>query len=163
MTSSIYDVVEKDMSGNDYKMSGLTGDVLLITNVASFWGYTNQYAELSQLADEYGGQGLKLLNFPCNQFAAEEPGSHEEILKFVEDNYQASQKFIWFEKADVNGQNTRPAYSFLKNALSNDDIGWNFAKFLIDHEGKAYKRYEPRASPFSMKGDIEELLAKRNN
>lgn len=131
------------------------------------------------MVDEYQDRGLKVLTFPCNQFGAQEPGSNEEILKFVEDNFQASKKFIWFEKGDVNGDNTRPAFSFLKKELPEDgmsnpifnfakslagseteDITWNFAKFLVDKEGKPYKRYAPTESPFSMKEDIEKLLGK---
>jgi len=160
--NSFFDIVEKDMSGNDYKMSDLKGDVLLVTNVASKWGLTGKnYAQLSKLVDEYQDSGLKVLTFPCNQFGAQEPGSNEEILKFVEDKFKASKKFIWFEKGDVNGDNTRPAFSFLKKEET-DDIDWNFAKFLVDHEGKTYKRYGPKEAPNSMKDDIEKLLGNRN-
>jgi len=164
---SFYDIVEKDMVGNDIKMSDFKGSVLLCANVASQWGLTNQnYTEFSQLVDEYKDNGLKILLFPCNQFGAQESGSHEDILKFVDDNYQASHKFTWFEKGHVNGADTRDTFSILKKNLPNNDgtndIRWNFAKFLIDHEGKPYKRYSPKASPFTMKEDIEELLTARS-
>jgi len=122
--------------------------------------------------DEYQDSGLKVLAFPCNQFGAQEPGTNEEILSFVEDNFQASKKFIWFEKDDVNGDNTRSSFSFLKKELPTDgtsnpvleteDVSWNFAKFLVNHEGQPYKRYAPTESPLSMKEDIKKLLANRN-
>lgn len=102
--------------------------------------------------------------FPCNQFGGQEPGTHEEILKFV-DGYFPHEKATWFEKGDVNGKNTREVYSFLKKKLpdkdGNADIAWNFAKFLVDHEGNPYKRYGSRKPPLAMKEDIEILLKKK--
>ncbi|KAL3789025.1 hypothetical protein HJC23_008172 [Cyclotella cryptica] len=93
-------------------------------------------------------------------------GTHEEILEFVEKNFQAKDKFTWFEKGHVNGKETREVYSFLKQKLPAEDgtkdIRWNFAKFLVDHEGIPYKRFGPKTNPEEMKADIEELLAKRN-
>jgi len=121
------------------------------------------YTEFSKIADEYSDRGLKILAFPCNQFGGQEPGTHEEILSFV-DKFEVRDKLTWFEKGDVNGARTREVWSFLKRELPNSDgtvdIRWNFAKFLVDHEGKAYKRFSPQASPFTMKEDIEELLKK---
>jgi len=163
----LYDIMETDMDGNPVKMSDFQNSVIMCCNVASYWGYTNQYTELSELSTEYKDQGLKILLFPCNQFAAEEPGSHEEILQFVNENFDnASKNFTWFAKRDVNGVNTRDLYQYLKTELPEEngatDISWNFAKFLINHEGKPWKRYSPRATPFSMRRDIETLLSARN-
>lgn len=114
--------------------------------------------------DEYGKRGLKVLAFPCNQFGGQEPGTHEEILKFV-DTFFPHDKFTWFQKGDVNGKKTREIYSFLKRELPNSDgtsdIRWNFAKFLVDHEGTPYKRFGPKTPPLSMKDDIETLLKKK--
>jgi len=121
------------------------------------------YTEFSQIADEYSDRGLKILAFPCNQFGGQEPGTHEEILSFV-DRFDVREKLIWFEKGDVNGGNSREVFSFLKRELPNSDgtvdVRWNFAKFLVDHEGKQYKRFGPQCSPFAMKEDIEKLLKK---
>ena len=121
------------------------------------------YTELSALADELGPKGLKILAFPCNQFGRQEPGTHEEILKFVE-KFDCRDKLTFFEKGHVNGSDTREVFGFLKKALPSSDgttdIRWNFAKFLIDHTGQPYKRYSPKQSPFEMKTDIEELLEK---
>lgn len=123
------------------------------------------YVQFSKLYDEYNSKGLKLLAFPCNQFAAQEPGTREEILDFVESNFGAKDKFVWFEKGDVNGQDTREVYSFLKQKLpaedGSTDIRWNFAKFLVDREGTPVKRYGPQTAPKDMTADIEELLAKK--
>jgi glutathione peroxidase len=117
------------------------------------------------LYDEYNSRGFKILAFPCNQFGAQEPGTPAEILEFVEKNFQAKDKFTWFEKGHVNGKDTREVYSFLKAKLPSEDgtsdIRWNFAKFMVDHEGNPFKRYGPKTNPEDMKSDIEELLAKR--
>jgi glutathione peroxidase len=91
-------------------------------------------------------------------------GTHEQILDFVQCHYGAKDKVTWFEKGDVNGEKTREVYSFLKGMLSanvgNPDIQWNFTKFLIDHEGTPFRRYEPNTNPMSMAPDIEELIRK---
>lgn len=111
--------------------------------------------------DEYGSAGFKVLAFPCNQFASQEPGTHDEILAFV-DQYNCRDKFDWFKKGSVNGRKTREVYSFLKRELPNpdgtSDIRWNFAKFLVDHKGVPYKRYAPKKNPLAIKSDIEELI-----
>lgn len=113
------------------------------------------------MADEYTDRGLTIMAFPCNQFAREEPGTHEEILSFV-DQFGVRDKLTWFEKANVNGTNTREVYSYLKQELPNQsgalEIEWNFEKFLVTHDGKPYKRYSPQCSPFAMREDIEQLL-----
>ena len=91
-------------------------------------------------------------------------GTPEEIHKFV-DQFLPHEKLSWFEKGDVNGEKTREVYSFLKRELPNSDgtadIRWNFAKFLVDHEGTPYKRFGPKTSPLSIKDDIEALLKKK--
>lgn len=147
-------------------MSSFVGDVLLLVNVASYWGYTKDYDQLPKLFDAYSDQGFKILAFPCNQFAAEEPGTHGEILEFVK-QYDArmAQKLVFFEKADVNGSKARQVYSFLQQAIPAQDgstaIGWNFEKFLVDHTGTPVLRFSPDTSPFAIRADIEELLRKK--
>jgi len=114
--------------------------------------------------DEYGDRGFKVLAFPCNQFGGQEPGTHEEIMEFA-NQFGARDKFTFFEKGSVNGAETREVYTFLKNALpwedGTRDIRWNFAKFLVSHEGIPYKRFGSTEDPFSMKDDIEHLLKKK--
>lgn len=82
----------------------------------------------------YAAQGLRILAFPCNQFAAQEPGTHEEIMKFVQQfDVEMAHKLIFFEKADVNGANAREVFSFLKplapNSDNTTDIRWNFGSY----------------------------------
>lgn len=127
----------------------------------------SNYTQFSELYDQFNSKGLRLLAFPCNQFGAQEPGTYEEILEFVETNFQAKDKFTWFEKAHVNGKDTREVYSFLKSKLpaedGSTDIRWNFAKFLVDHEGTPFKRYGPKTAPKDIVPDIEELLKKKDS
>jgi len=120
------------------------------------------YTQLTQLYDEFQSKNFKVLAFPCNQFGGQEPGTHEEILEFVK-KYGADEKFEWFEKADVNGANTREVFSFLKAALPNEDgttdIRWNFATFLVDHEGNPAKRFLPSKTPYeTLKPHVEKLV-----
>lgn len=114
--------------------------------------------------DTYNSRGLQLLAFPCNQFGGQEPGTNAEIVDFVDKKFAAKDKFIWFTKGHVNGTHTREIYSFLKNALpaedGTSDIRWNFAKFIVDHEGKPYTRYSPQTNPQDMITDIEAMLQK---
>lgn len=170
VTSKInfYDCVDRDMKGNEVSMSKYRDNVLLIVNVASNWGLTKlNYIQLPKLYDEFHSSGFQILAFPCNQFGAQEPGTNEEILEFVKqyDENMAS-KLIFFDKGHVNGSDTREVYSLLKNALpaedGSTDIRWNFNKFLIDHEGKPYKRYGPKTPPKAIKDDIQMLLNKKN-
>ena len=92
-------------------------------------------------------------------------GTHEEILAFVEQEFGAKDKIIFFEKGDVNGANTREVFSFLKQSLPNEDgstdIRWNFGKFLVDHEGNPFKRYGSSTNPMEMEESIQELLEKK--
>jgi len=123
------------------------------------------YTGLSKLVDEFGSQGFKVLAFPCNQFNSQEPGTNDEVLDFVERKFGAKDKFTFFEKGNVNGEETREVFSFLKQNLPNSDestdVRWNFAKFLVDHEGSPVKRFSSQEKPSSMKERIEELLKKK--
>jgi len=122
------------------------------------------YTEIPQLIDEFGERGFKVLAFPSNQFANQEPGSRDDIFNFV-DKYFPHEKATWFEKGHVNGEKTREVFSFLKRELpakdGTSDIEWNFVKFLIDHEGKPYKRSGSKKPPLAMRDDIELLLKKK--
>lgn len=114
----------------------------------------------------YGDRGLQILAFPCNQFGGQEPGTHTEILEFAKQfDADMPSKLTFFEKASVNGAETREVFSFLKNALPSDDgtndIRWNFAKFLLTHKGEPYKRYGPKVPPMDLENDIKELLKVR--
>lgn len=166
--TAFYDLVDKDMDGKEVKMDAFKGEVCVCVNVASFWGLTKaNYDQFSKMYDEYNPRGLKILAFPCNQFGKQEPGTPTEIMEFMDKNFEGvKEKLTWFEKADVNGKNTREVFSFLKAKLpwedGTSDVRWNFGKFLVDHEGTPYKRFGSKEPPKSMNADIEELLKKRD-
>ena len=90
-----------------------------------------------------------MLGFPCNQFGAQEPGSNAEILEFARSKYGA--EFPMFAKIEVNGDGAAPAYQFLKagnpDEEGNEDIGWNFTKFLVGRDGSGLKRFGPATTP----------------
>ncbi|XP_038907069.1 probable glutathione peroxidase 8 isoform X1 [Benincasa hispida] len=156
-------MAEFDAKGNDISLSIYKGKVLLIVNVASKCGMTNSnYLELNQLYEKYKEHviaGLEILAFPCNQFGDEEPGSNDEIKDFVCSRFKS--EFPIFDKIEVNGNNSAPLYKFLKLGkwgIFGDDIQWNFAKFLVDKDGKVVDRYYPTTSPLSIENDIKKLL-----
>ncbi len=108
---------------------------------------TDQYAGLRTLHDDT--DGLNVLAFPCNQFGAQEPGTDEEILEFATSKYGAT--FPMFSKIDVNGDDASEVYQFLKaghpDAKGNEDVAWNFTKFLVGRDGQVLERFEPPVTP----------------
>ncbi|KAL8106866.1 putative phospholipid hydroperoxide glutathione peroxidase [Apium graveolens] len=159
-TYSAHDFVVKDAKGNDVDLSQYKGKVLLIVNVASQCGLTNKnYKELSMLYEQYRGQGLEILAFPCNQFAGQEPGTTEQIANFVCTKFKA--EYPVFDKIQVNGSNASPLYKFLKSSKQGtfgDNIKWNFTKFLVDQEGNVVNRFSPTTAPNKIEKDIKNLL-----
>lgn len=140
-------------------MSQYKGKVLLIVNTATKCGFTPQYEELQQLYNKYQEQGLEVLDFPCNQFGHQAPGSDEEIGNFCTLRYKTT--FPRFAKIDINGNNEAPLYSFLKSqqgGFMNDDIKWNFTKFLVSRDGVVVSRYIPITKPQKIEKDIIKLL-----
>lgn len=101
-----------------------------------------------------------MLGFPCNQFGAQEPGTHEEILEFAKSKYDAN--FQIFGKVEVNGPGACDLYKHLKAEQARpdgeSDIAWNFTKFLVDGEGAVLARYEPGVTPEEVAADIKERL-----
>lgn len=155
----IYDIEVKDIEGKRVKLQKYESKVMLIVNVASRCGYTNQYEGLQRLHEKYAKDGLSILAFPCNQFLSQEPGTEEEIKNFCTMNFGVT--FDIFSKIDVNGENTHPLYRYLKESAGGfmvDTIKWNFTKFLVDRDGKVIKRYAPSTKPQEIEGDIEKLL-----
>ena len=178
---SIYDYKVKNRNGEDFLIENLKGKVLLIVNTATGCGFTPQYEGLEQLYKEYHSKGLEILDFPCNQFGKQVPGSDEEIHQFCQFKYNTS--FDQFSKIDVNGENESPLYTFLKDEIKEDeikgtknkmamkavekisstckkngDIKWNFTKFLVNKEGIAVSRFSPTYKPEDMEEKIKELL-----
>ena len=158
--ASIYDFTVTTIDGKRTTLAEYRGKVLLVVNVASKCGFTPQYDGLEKLHAQYGDQGLVVLGFPCNQFGGQEPGTEAEILDFCRLNYGVS--FPLFAKIAVNGPDTHPLFTFLKNAqpgiLGSTAIKWNFTKFLVDRTGKVTARFASATSPESMAEEIRRLL-----
>ena len=181
--NSVLDFTVKDRKGNDVALSEYKGKVLLIVNTATKCGFTPQYEELEALYKAYKDKGLEILDFPCNQFGNQAPGSDEEIAQFCSLNYGT--EFPQFKKIEVNGENEDPLFTYLKKEkgfegfnlehpigkildemmtkadpdyTTKPDIKWNFTKFLVDKEGKVIARYEPTHDIKLIEQDIKKLL-----
>ena len=180
---NVYDFKVKDDAGKNVSLSNYKGKMLLIVNTATRCGFTPQYKDLEALYEKYQGKGLEILDFPCNQFGAQAPGTIQEIHQFCTANYDI--KFPQFDKIDVNGENAHPLYTWLKaqkgfggfdvndqrGKMMDDmlrkrdadfdkknDIKWNFTKFLVSREGKVLKRYEPTDKMSDIEADISKEI-----
>ena len=183
MAQNVFDFTVKDRRGNDVSLTEYKGKVLLIVNTATRCGFTPQYEELEALYKNYREQGLEILDFPCNQFGEQAPGTEEEIHQFCTLNYGT--EFPQFKKIEVNGENESPLYTYLKaqkgfqgfdldhkigalldkmmseadpDYASKPDIKWNFTKFLVDREGNVVERFEPTAECKVIEDAIKKLL-----
>ena len=158
-TMSIYDFTVKGMKGEDVSLSEFKGKVLLVVNTATGCGFTPQYDGLEALYEKYRDKGFEILDFPCNQFGNQAPGSEEEIKSFCTMKFGVS--FPQFAKIEVNGENEEPLYKWLKSqkgGVLGSKIKWNFTKFLIDSNGNVVDRYAPTVTPEKIDGDIAKLL-----
>jgi glutathione peroxidase len=156
---NIYDITVKDMNNVGVSLEKYRGKVLLIVNTATGCGFTPQYAGLQNLYNKYNKQGFEVLDFPCNQFAGQAPGTEAEIDNFCTLNYGTT--FPRFAKIKVNGKDESPLYSFLKKEKKGAlgaAIKWNFTKFLIDREGNVVERFAPADKPESFEKNIVALL-----
>lgn len=156
---SIYDFKAKDAMGAEVNLSEYKGKVLLIVNTATGCGFTPQYDGLQDLYEKYQSQGLEILDFPCNQFGHQAPGTEEEIVDFCQSRYGVT--FRQFAKIEVNGENEHPLYTWLKaqkGGFMGSKIKWNFTKFLLDKEGNVIDRYAPTTEPSKIEEKIKELL-----
>lgn len=156
---SIYDFTVKGRAGEDVSLSTYKGKVLLVVNTATGCGFTPQYEGLQKLYDKHKDKGFEILDFPCNQFANQAPGTIEDIQSFCTLNYGTT--FPRFAKIDVNGKNASDLFKFLKKEKKSalgSSIKWNFTKFLIDREGNVVKRFAPTDTPESIEQDIVALL-----
>ena len=180
---SIYDYTVRARKGATLNLSTLKGKVLLVVNTATGCGFTPQYKALEELYEKYHGQGLEVLDFPCNQFGHQAPGDEGEIHEFCTLTYKT--QFDQLAKTDVNGPDAEPLFVFLKAAIPEDegpkaeieklrkllaqhgmkgaeapgDIEWNFTKFLVDRSGNVVHRYHPTSDPAALAPEIEKLLA----
>ena len=178
---NIYDIKITTRKGEEVEMSSFKGKVLLIVNTATGCGFTPQYKGLEELYQKYNAQGFEILDFPCNQFGNQAPGSDEEIHEFCTFKYKTS--FDQFKKIDVNGENETELYKFLKSQIVDEkvegvkgkmamkaiekisstckkegDIKWNFTKFLVDREGNVVARFAPTTDPLKIEDAIVGLL-----
>ena len=157
--TSIYDLEFTDNRGNLVSLADYSGKPILIVNTASKCGFTPQYEGLQKLNEEFRGQGLIVLGFPCDQFAHQEPGNDQEIDEFCKVNFGVD--FPLSQKVNVNGKNAHPIFKFLKEnskSLLGGTVKWNFTKFLISPDGKSIKRYSPNTTPESIRTDVLEIL-----
>ena len=156
---SVYDYSVKAQDGSEVSLADYQGRVLLIVNTATGCGFTPQYEGLQDLYEKYQAQGLEILDFPCNQFGHQAPGSDEEITDFCQSRYGVT--FRQFKKIEVNGAGEEPLYTFLKSqkkGVMGDNIKWNFTKFLVDREGNVVARFAPTVTPEKIDEQIKELL-----
>ena len=155
----IYDYSVKAQDGSDIKLADYRDKVLLIVNTATGCGFTPQYEGLQDLYEKYEPQGLEILDFPCNQFANQAPGSDEEITDFCQSRYGVT--FRQFKKIKVNGEGEEPLYTFLKSqqkGVMGNNIKWNFTKFLVDRKGNVVARFAPAVTPEKLDEQIKKLL-----
>ena len=159
---TLSDFTARTLEGEDQPLTDYSGKVVLVVNTASQCGFTPQLEGLEDLWKQYGGDGLVVLGFPCNQFGEQDPGTSEEIGAFCQKNYGVS--FPMFEKVDVNGDGAHPLFEWLrseKSGLAGDKIKWNFTKFLVGRNGQVVKRYGSLTKPDKLSKDIEKQLGTR--
>ena len=156
---TVYEFSVKDRKGKDVSLKEYANEVLLIVNTATKCGFTPQYEELEKLYETYHSQGFEVLDFPCNQFGQQAPGTDESIHQFCKLTYNT--EFPRFKKVKVNGDDADPIFKHLKKektGLLGSGIKWNFTKFLVDREGKTVSRHAPTTKPEQLRKEIEELL-----
>ena len=145
---TIYDLKVQGTKGEEISIGDYRGKVLLIVNTATGCGFTPQYEGLQKLYDKYQSEGFEILDFPCNQFGNQAPGTDEEIGQFCTLRYKTT--FPRFAKVDVNGKNEIPLFAYLKKekgGMIGSNIKWNFTKFLVDRNGKVVERFAPTVTP----------------
>lgn len=178
---NLYDIKIKTRQGEEVSLESYKGKVLFIVNTATGCGFTPQYDSIEALYKKYHGKGLEVLDFPCDQFGHQAPGTDDEIHAFCTAKYQTT--FDQLKKIEVNGENEEPIFTYLKEnapeeyikgiknkmamkavmkisstCKSNNDIKWNFTKFLVDQNGNVVMRVSPIENPDVMEEKIKELL-----
>ena len=151
----IYQFKVLDGNGDSVSLADYRGQVLLVVNTATQCGYTPQYSDLQRIYDNYKDRGFVILDFPCNQFGGQAPGTYDDIHNFCTSRYGIT--FPQFAKIDVNGANASPLYVWLKSKRPGD-IQWNFTKFLINRKGEVVARFEPTHNMEDVEKQCEALL-----
>jgi glutathione peroxidase len=146
---SIHQFKVKDLEGNDFDFSTLKGKKIMVVNTASKCGLTPQYEKLEALYKKYKSKNFIIIGFPANNFMGQEPGSNEEIATFCQKNYGVT--FPMMAKISVKGKDMHPVYKFLtekaKNGLEDNEVQWNFQKYLLNENGELEKVISPRTQP----------------
>lgn len=178
---NIHDFTVKAQDGKEISLSEFKGKVLLIVNTATGCGFTPQYAELQEMYEQFKDKGFEILDFPCNQFGEQTPGSDEEVHNFCTGRFGIT--FPQFSKIEVNGENAIPLYKWItqstkfegfngpgaiilnpivkkmdKDYKNNGNIKWNFTKILVNREGEIVARYEPTAGVKKISEKLKYLL-----
>ncbi|MBQ9181787.1 MAG: glutathione peroxidase [Bacilli bacterium] len=178
---NIYDFKVKTRNGEEFSLSDFKGKVMLIVNTATGCGFTPQYEGIENLYEKYHDKGFEVLDFPCDQFGHQAPGSDDEIHEFCTAKYKT--QFDQFAKIEVNGENEEPLYAYIKKEQPNEevvglknkmamkaikkisatckkdgDIVWNFTKFLVDRNGNVVKRYDPTYDPKDIEKDLIKII-----
>ena len=156
---ALYDFSVKTRDGKEVSLKEYQGKVLLIVNTATGCGFTPQYTGLQELYTKYKDRGFEILDFPCNQFLNQAPGSDDEIHTFCTGRFGIT--FPQFAKIDVNGKNEDPLYTYLKkqkHGLCSSKIKWNFTKFLIGKDGTVLERFAPTVTPEKIDAYIAKAL-----
>ena len=176
-----YDLKALDRKGKEIKFKEYKGKVLLIVNTATGCGFTPQYKELEEMYRRYQDQGFEILDFPCDQFGHQAPGSDDEINEFCTMRYETT--FPRFKKIEVNGDNESEVFTYLKKEMPSEevkgmknkmvmkaiskisttckndgDIKWNFTKFLVDREGNVVSRFAPTTIGKEIEDKVVDLL-----
>ena len=154
-----YDFKFKDLDGSALNLSEYKGKVVVVINVASQCGFTNQYEDMQNVWEQYQSRGIVMLGVPSNDFGQQEPGSNEDIKKFCEAKFGIS--FPMTEKVSVKGADAHPFYIWAeKNHGKSAVPKWNFHKIIINKEGKIEKTFSSMTNPSSKKFKkvIESLL-----
>jgi glutathione peroxidase len=176
--SSVHEFEVAAADGTKVSLRDFADKLLLIVNVASRCGLTPQYEGLELLYQEEKERGLEILGFPCNQFLEQEPGTDAEIQEFCKTTYHVT--FPVLAKVEVNGPGAAPLFQYLRrkapgdfgpeygefyHAISrirpeagDDEVKWNFTKFLVGRDGQVLKRYEPNVLPGDIKTDLQRYL-----
>lgn len=162
---SFLDFAVETIDGKHVKLSEFQAKAYLVVNTASRCVYTEQYAALELLFQEFQSQGLMVLGFPCNQFGAQEPEGNLVIGEFCQRNYGVN--FPMFAKIEVNGERAHPLFQFLKQSapgiLGSQSIKWNFTKFLLASDGSNIQRFAPQTDPSRLRSAISKLLHNASN
>ena len=178
----IYGFEVKAMNGTMVPLSDYKGKVMLVVNTATGCGFTPQYEDLQKIYDEFKDKGLEILDFPCNQFREQAPGSDEEIHTFCKGRFGIT--FPQFSKLDVIGENADPLFKYLsentkfegfgkglkvkllsaavksidKDYQNNSNVKWNFTKFLIGRDGNIIARFEPTVGMEEVKAAVAKAV-----